>query len=563
MNKKKIAGLIIFAIFIGLIFGYPAIKEEIQERLYKKNIERLMQSEHYKEAYAILSHQEISGYNWEYLALIRSELYLGYPVEDRIKKLIEFNRKEQIQVLVDEFQDMLGPYLLLELSTVEGIIFSEKVKDFISLNFYLRLSNPEYSDFLGKAMKIRGDREVIDPILIRHLLHNGEIEQVLQLYDEIPDEYLPHSNLAISEHLYLRSIFYWEDQRRRMYKESVIVNNFKNVSTLPLPDKILGLLGIEASYVDSVWDTELYNVINKIPFITENIHYQYHRLLASLTGDDSNLFNQALNELKAREEFHHIDGYQEAIQVAENFKRVDKFIKVSSDGVLLYQELSDTEKAGENKGYDFYSSTHLDNVVKDKIEFVSTSPNRAFYLTSVWDEKIGDYYYMVLDSRFNLVNNLGFKEDKTTAFTYWIDNENVFFYGDKVNVITNESQRYSHMGGGGIIGPTPNYIVYSRDEQTVTTLDYKTIQTSFSPSRQYTHYTIRDVESEKILYQFDFGENLNGHFSEFIGSCDQYIYRQRAIGRFYTIEAIEKETLNRYLLPFYTTEHNWSLSFFN
>lgn len=185
MDKKKIAGVFIFAIALSVYVGYPNMVETLEQR----RIESMLKNERYEEVYEALSKEKLDIDSWEYLALMRSEYYLGQINRFNIRLVNLINNKETkiVQALLDEFGENLSEYYI-SIDQMGGIIFKdEDVRNAVAYKYFADSYGYDLA-LLERAREVRGEINIVDIIDIHYYSEVGDIESLVNKYDEVIEE---------------------------------------------------------------------------------------------------------------------------------------------------------------------------------------------------------------------------------------------------------------------------------------------------------------------------------------------------------------------------------------
>lgn len=535
MDKKKIVGIIVFAIVLTVYIWYPSMVENLEQR----RIEAMFREHRYEEVYETLSQEMQHIDSWEYLALMRSEYYIGdlERFRQKLTNLIHHNKTETVQALLDEFGTQLSMFTeLVNIDQMGGIEFKDaEIRQEVAMSYfwYWERSRANAS-YIERALELRGEKDEIDFMDVAFYYALGDIETLLDIYDEVIEKPLYHE-LVTDYVMGFRSI-----DGQRVVKD--LDKHFSHLDSLDFPEELLRNIGLIASrYL--MGGNHPPDVLDR-PFFQENIYFNYYSSLRLLNYPGTREVN--LNELNEREEYASIDGIQETLEVVNNTQIISSIIEISKKGFLLYEldeeiysfnlfKKNNQAPKQLNYGNDFYVSN-----------------NRSYYSTVKRLENHsseGDRMDIIIDSSFEVLKTM-----ENTLYNpsviQWVD-DNKFYYsfvGDSGWMYDMDTDievkiQHSNVEFQNIELYDPYSSLYSIDEETYTVTEY----TSDGP-----YYRIRNIKDHSIVYEMELFDR------PYLGSCEKYIYSVEFVDEVIKVLiGIDKETKQKVYFPFYQIHDLW------
>ena len=530
MDKKKISGLVIFVLALGIYINYPQIKGWRLER----NVMIMMENEQYQEIYDLLTEKEVEYLSLGYMSLLKSEIRLGLIDDAKIKVVRLVNNKQLVplQDLVDEMGEELGDLLII-IDKVEGIVIDEDLQPYFVEILY-------HNGFIGRAMEFGYEIKEFDSTLIYHLVAEENIELLIEIHDDIPKRLKQEYYTAINFEL-----IYWKTLR---LSEEEGTKYLDNLAKLTYPEEILQNM---ATLTINLTDMPVFNH----PFIRENIYYELAQTLYLLENPTTK--PQGLLELKSGK-FQGVKGIDKIIEIVVRGVKLDSIEEVNSNGILSYYH----NRGSEVERYNAYD-LGLDKEFNIGIEgftgsssVSSVSPHRKHkgVVQHLFEEKVK---LLVIDDMYQVVAEI--EADGHYVFVdYWIDDYSFVFSQAKndgtterqvYNIRTKETTKYS--GEQPYAADFSHTIQEARiwainDERYISIEPGNAIEPDIHSDGTTKYYTIRDRKThhEILKVAFDF---------MFIGSCEEYIYGLVLEGGF--LEVLVKmdiKTKEVTKLPFYT-----------
>lgn len=547
MNKKKITGLIIFAIFIGLVLGYPSLKEGIEESLLKRKVESALAVEDYEKVQELLKGRRLDRYAWDYVPYFESKARLGNSMKLEIQSLIRDNQISILQYLVDNLGEFTYQYVEL-LIPVRGLVLdgdsryevaNERIKG-------IRAGDPAYAVMIDEAMHIRGEKATPDNIEVRFYSYYDQLEKAVELYKNLDVKYKQDAKEGIVDSLILH-VLHGSSSGVVInpVEEAEMLNWFEGIN---LSEDLFHAFSKEVAlrYLDYEGYVEPLVLLANGPF------FDYYRTLGQLNRHDvnSNMIQNVLRDLKSREEYKDIEGYSDIVRVLENYELVKDLKGVGSNGTLLYLDVN-------NKNIAYNSTNHRKELeVPGSLNILAYSTGREYYLASGYNINEGGYPSflftdVLLDRDFNILAKSGLTSSFSPDDEKWIR---------EVSTYTSQTEFYQTPLQMGIprnyeaivsyrdildLNQPNNFLIYSVTQDAVSVLEYT--QNSLGYNRKATYYKEYDIDTNEILYQFDLKDE-----GQFIGSCEKSIYLANAIDDvLFVIQSIDKKTLERKTMPFY------------
>ncbi|QNO16039.1 hypothetical protein HYG86_15320 [Alkalicella caledoniensis] len=530
MDKKKTAGVIIFFLLIGAYIGYPKLNLYNHE----KNIKALFNSGQYEAVHYQLRNADLEVYNFEYMYLVKTEIQLGLFSEAGVKinRLIDANKVELLQELVDELGTGLGSLLLTIDKSVDEIEYTEKVREEL-IKLYA------FEGSTDKAMELRGDKKEIDLTYLIHLENKGDIEEFLAYYSDIPVELLDSYYKILVNMLLLHPI-------SESSGSEELIEHFHNIAGLQLPNEAQHVFGKSAASIYNSHYNESIKYIFEHEIFTENIYFDYYNKIYSLIDSDNPQVD--IGDIKENKEFDDFPLRDRLIDIVDNYTKVESFEYVTNGGVLWYYQ-----EQGGNKYFDLFSEEEGNLPVG--IQKYSISFNRSYIHLEQLHTKRRTLIY---DNKFNLV-----KEMEPRQFLQWIDDES-FIYTEsgsdfkKHNLNTGVTEIYFDDIVDikfGIRELSTFRQIWSAGEEVYTTIqqlwnmdsyaDYIESPYINSENRNSFYYAIRNIEDDSSIYGVEYNFSI-------LGSCEEYIYGAESVEDiFYVLVAVNKETLEKTNFPFY------------
>lgn len=586
MDKKKIAGLIIFTLLIGGILVYPSIMERADGHIYKFKVQSALKSgDYHRVRNLILNNGSVDGFGWDFFALLDSEINLGNDLTHYINRLEMHGKIDILQYIVDNLGDDLHKYI--KLFTIEGLVIDEQLRyNIANMQIMVPPYHFFYNDALNMALKIRGPRETIDNIYLRYLIHKGEIEEALRLYNEMDEKYKMDVLDALMPTLVFKT-FYTEGFGPATHEE--LLANIDRLSRLELSDEMFRHFLKEAMVLKSL-DIYLQETIDKYPYFTENLYYKYYSNLRKLRnygaynhGNTSyqELLDDVINNLK-KDEFKEIPEVQEVLTVLKESTRVFSFLNVNKNGSILYYtgnmekgsfNIYNTRTKQQSK-FSFGDRLASETVSYDSLQFSLSSVGRNYYLAlgvsfeeapEEW-QRTAKFRHLLLDSDFNLIDATEFSNSPESR--EWLEiitnivgnskffNPFAFNTEPRTTSFVNEDEAAFLLNFE--VPGTKNYHLYHIDDEIYAIIQYKHDINNLGVF--YTYYSVFDLKTHKLLYQVDLRQ-----FDGLLGSCHQYLYVANIIeGTFVTLEMVDKKTMEMTRLPFYSIETGdsryWSIT---
>lgn len=580
MKKKKVTGLILFTLLIGGFLLYPSLKDRVEEQLLRYRVQSALKSEEYgRVRELVLKDGGINGFDWDYLALLEADIHLGNNLSHHISKLQMHGKIEILQHIVDKLGEGIEDYLVL--ATIDGLVLDEQLRyQLANMQFQFIQSPYYYQETIDRAMEIRGPRETVDNIYLRYLIHNGEIEQALRLYGTMEDKYKEDVLNALIPTL-VQQTFYTSSFDPFTHEE--MLENIDRLSSLGLSDEMFRLFLREAM-ITYTQNEYIQTNIDKYTYFFDNIYYRYYSNLRKLTcyaikenqrtESYERILEEVLKDLK-RDEFKAIPETEEIIAVLEGAKKVHSFLNVNKKGSIFYYDGENIDD-GAFYSYDIYTGNKVEFSFVDMLEIdIFSYRNLQFSLSSV-----GRDYYIALsfiveeDCEIEALHSLSIKNLLLDSdynllavsdpfYTQTIETE----WMNKVSNIVGDKKFYfpysfndapittsyvdEHRANFFVELDVPglkNYHLYSIDDETYTIIHYK--HDVNKAAVQYTDYCVYDNDTHELLYQVDLRQ-----FDGLLGSCDENLYIASTVEDILiVIEAVDKKTLERTRLPFYSIE---------
>ena len=500
MDKKKISGLIIFTLALGIYLSYPEIKEWYMER----NVNAMMENQQYQEIYDLLKDKEIEYLSPEYMSLLKSEIRLGlhYDAKIKISQLVRNKELVPLQDLVDEMGEELGD-LLMTIDTVEGLVIDEDLRPYYAEMLY-------HQGFFSRAMELGFEIKEIDPNLIYNLTAEGNIEMLIRIHDDIPKRLKQVYYEAINfETIYWKTLRLSEEERTEY---------LDYLATLNYPEELLWNMGF---FLINRTDMPFFDH----PFITENIYYQLAKTLDLLKYPTTK--NQGLLELKSTK-FQGLKGIERIVELAENGKKLDVIEGVNSNGILSYYYNRGRGLEGYNT-YDLALGKEMNLGIEGfgSSSVTSVSPDRKHIgiIQHLFD---GSVKLLVFDDRYQNVVEIE-AEGYYVFIEYWLDDYSFLFHQAKpdgarerqvYNIRTKETTEYSgeQPYAADFRLTTQGASVWAINHERYITIEPgNPIEPDIHSDGTTKYYIIRDRKTNDEILQvaFDF---------MFIGSCEDYIY---------------------------------------
>lgn len=532
MYKKKIAGIIIFAVVLVVFIGYPNMVENWEQR----RMESMLKNERYEEVYEALSKERQDADSWEYFALMRSEYYLGHlsRFNIRLTTLINNHEKDKVQLLVDEFGMDLSDHFIA-IDQMGGIEFKdEEVREGVAVeyfnawqgygNHFFGFGNPET---LRRAREVRGEKDELDMIDIYYYAAMKDMETLVNLHDEIPghlrENYYEIVTVGIISPLISHEV------------NTDTTSHFNLLESLDFPDELLKKVGFYAS--SSVQYSPADPSFLQEPFFKDNIYLSYYLSLRKLNLNHSR--KEGLSELNEREEYLSIDGSREILDVVNNGRLISNFLEISKDGYLLYKLDEVTYSVN------LFGMGNVRELAYGETGVVSN--NRSYYTTLIWDAM--PHGYKILDSSFNVVETIQY-----TDYIKWVDDNKLFYAVDSgwlydIKTKTKVPTRRSEVEFPTMDIYDPSSKLYSWGEETYTAIEQDPVQGNF--------YRVRNIKDHSIVYEMHLGE------ISFLGSCDRFVYTFETLDSLQILMGIDKDTREKIYFPFYKLKDQWIYDYVN
>ncbi len=543
-ERKKIIGLILFALLISLIFGYPTL----QGFYLEGKVESLISNGQYKEAYEILAKRDYDISTSSYINKLICEFELGKAGFDiKLDMLIKDNEVEIVQEIVDRLGERLGRKLM-KIHPMEGVFLDGDANYILANIYYEQYKQTEDTKALDKAMELRGSRYEIDFIYISYYLEQKEYHKLLLEDELIPSKIKEEYYRLMSEELIRR--YFWgkfskiDSTNERM---AFVQEYISFLESLPFPDGImetlsLTLLDLEYSVSLNYVLIEVFNQIHNSPLFRENIYFTYHKLINQLDEyKNTNKVIQELKEMANKNESYKIEGLEEIITLLEIGIPIIYPQQVTKSGILMAMNWH-----GDYLFYDLEKEKQLNISFNHRINENAYSKGRKFFIAFNYsDDGSWKEYYTLFDSNLNFVKDFGDVLNKT-----WLDDNRLVYmesngkwrmYDAKLNTLTDYLR-----GSITPINITPlekTSLVWSMDEEKYTAIEYDEVE-----GKNKEFYVIRNNTTKEIIYKYplDF---------EFLGDDSDNIYGLKSIGkRFLTIVAVNKNTLENKIYPYYVIQ---------
>lgn len=511
MDKKKLVGLLIFTVILTAYLSYPSIHGWHLER----RVNTMIEKQQYQRIYNLLSDRELDPSSNQYLNLLKAKIALGdNKARLMLNNLVKNQELEALQKLVDELGITLGNYLI-DIYKMEGIVYQDEVREHLSFLYAFLGEN------LDRAMELRGDTDGIDYVYLAYLAHKGDLEALLNIYEDIPEHLLPHYyNIIVRDLIHAGLMYNPEDAK-------ILLDNLMEYD---FPERVLFTIGIEfVDIADSLWVG-----LNEHPFFAENIYYEFFYTYSKLSNPDKR--DETLLAIRS-DRFKHIKGRDILMELAENATLVHDIFSVTSEGKLNYSIISDRNTF---KNY-FY---HLDSGGKKEVDFnlfhYRVSPNRS-YIAATEHTNLGRHI-LIVDKNMDIKLR---KEANNYLPEFWVNNSEIVLRDELrdsrqvLNVETFEIRDYAGENPYlyGFEPEGQGFRLWSIDEERYIGLEIENNQFHYVIRNRKNHQKITSIPLEYL----------------FLGSCDEYIYgiqREEGFINILVRQRIDNKNIEK--LPFYS-----------
>lgn len=490
MVKKKVVGILVFTIIISFYLNYP----NLQEWRLERQVNAMIENGQYGRVYTLLSDSSMDPSHRQFMNLMKANVALDTDdTRLMINRLVANRDLDTLQLLVDEFGIKLGNNLAL-IDYMDGIVYDDESSDYLA-RYHLNRRN------MDRAMALRGETDEIDLIYLTYLATQGDLAELLQIYEDVPEDLKETYYNLITHDI----IFVGLNQRSTGYPQTEAAF-LTELQSYEYPEEVLFRIG--RHYVDS----HFFGQANSLehPFFTENIYFQFYREVAGL--NDPTKREESLRLLKD-DQFNSFPSRDRLLQLAENGTNVREMIEVSKGGIFHYTYNSGAHISPQNYIYNFNNGTE-ERVNLERYSDYSVSPNREHIL----ERRILGLggRFIVLDEYFNTKNTIDKRHNPTTQVDYWVNDWEVVLVNTKtfkrqvLNVETGDIREfagerpYTH-GFEPVVQGTSLWAI--NEERYI----------GLEPHDKGLHYVIRERISHKEI------KSIPLEF-EFIGSCTQYIY---------------------------------------
>lgn len=534
MDKKKITGIVVFAIALTAYIWYPNMAESFEQR----RIEAMFREERYEEVYDKLANKTYDTSSWQNLAFMRSQFYLGKTgmFNRKIAELIRDNEKDNLQLLVDEFEDKIVMDYLMQMDQMGIVIKGENARKALSYRYYAHYTFSHGSlDNIIRAMEYRGEKEEIDIMEIAYHYAMGDIDFLVEIYENVPDHLKESYYSYVARYTLGSGLMTFEGQADFDMEE-----HFHKLSKVDFPEQLKREIGhYAAAQQATLWEDYMVHSFIKHPFFQENLYYHYSKTLLKLESVYTR--EEGLVELNGNHEYKSIEGIEKVLDLVNNGYHMQQIGEISKEGFLIYS------KGQGVYGVDLFSEDLSSQLEFNKYRISSIgdiSDNRSYYFASV----VGTRNFDVLNSSFEVIDT---KTDLSKQFLRWLNDKELFYSVDNriYNAETGQTIQSTELN----IEPQslPALETYSRlyrvDDKTYTVMADQ--QPEGDVYVRYwgvalRFYQIRDIETDSIIYEMELPV-------EFLGSCEKYIYGLESLDTLRVLMAIDKETQEKIYFPFY------------
>ncbi|QNO16041.1 hypothetical protein HYG86_15330 [Alkalicella caledoniensis] len=543
MNKKTLAGIIVFIVALGLFIGYPNMEESWEQR----KIKTMLRGEKYEEVYEILDKESHDISSWKYVAKMQSEYYLGN--EDlffrKLDSLIKKEERAGVQYLVDVMGEKLQLYLL-RIDKMGGIEFTRaEVQDIVAMS-YLALWRGADPAPVIRAKEIKGARDDIDVVDLFYYYAVKDLESLLDIYTQLPDDLLDAYYELLAATI--------ADENMLLDKEFDLDKHFEKLDKFVLPKEIEREVTFAISgIIMNILDQNHRDIFLQQNFFKNNLQFNFFYSLRKSIFENHR--EEAIKDMNNKEKYSFIDGYQDIIDVVNNGTYVmssrdqnwHHLFQISKDGYMVFQNDSRRYKVNLLMGEDpedyEYSIIH------------SSSHDGSYFHANIYGNP------GILDSKFNLV--MEFEEEASVS---WVDAK-TFHYGayDNSNeefIFNLETKERTPMALRDVkfkylenhYGDY-NYI-YRFDDQTYTVIPWEEIVKESGEKEIVQYYRVRNISDNSLVFELQMP-------SDFMGSCNKYVYYFEERDVLQVLTGIDKETNEKVYFPFFQLRSTWNLMQFS
>ncbi len=539
MDKKKIAGLLIFIIALGIFIGYP----NIQDFQLKREVEALMADGEYFEIIAMFEKEEISEDSWKNFALLKSYFYLNDDTfQTKLDNLIKNDNKKIVQMVVNDMGKELI-WLLRDFDKMGGIVFKgEELRNALALSYILGWGRGSDEWDLERAMEIRGDKKEIDMVFLYYHAIKGNIQELIDVHNEVSNMFKEQYYAIISAYvLHGQTINYSSYPEEKI--DELLDDHLRKLENLDIPKEIMRQIGLFANR-DHYNEPFTIRMLNS-PFMTENTYYQYYKLLSQLENSEQR--EKIIAQLNDGEGFSEVEGLEKTLEIINNGFYIQNSLNINDNGILLF--------IGDNKRlykYDLFNQTDLGELghgFKNDYSYPisSVSTNRSYLFLTGWTDNGARAFF--LDDDYGLVKTL----DEYSIIVEWVDDHRFYqsFPGGKIYDLASGTE--TTIDQRDVLFPTidtteeyPQIYRITKDSYTQVVQNY--IFDYLKGVEINTIYMIKDLESNNIIYQKELDRD-----TFFLGSNKDYIFAAKNFDSIFVLVTISKSTDQITYLPIYTT----------
>lgn len=538
MNKKTLAGIIVFIVALGLFIGYPDIAESWE----KRKIQSMLRSEKYEEVFEILDKESHDISSWRYVAKMQSEYYLGN--EDlffrKLDSLIKKEERAGVQYLVDVMGEKMHFYLL-QIDQMGGIEFTRaEVQDIVAIS-YLTLWRGEDITALVRAKEVKGSRDDIDIIDLFYYYAVKDLETLVEIYTQVPDDLLDAYYELLAATI--------ADENMLLDKEFNLDKHFEKLDKLVLPKEIerevtFAISGIMMNILDQN-DRDIFLQQN---FFKNNMQFNFFYSLRKSIFENHR--EEAIKDMNNKEKYSLIDGYQDILEVVNNGTYVmssrdqnwHHLFRISKDGYMVFQ--NDSRR---------YKVNLLTVEVPEDYEYSiihSSSHDGSYYHANIYGNP------GILDSKFNLV--MEFEEEASIT---WVDAK-TFHYGaygtsEEEFIFNLETKEKTSMALRDvqftyIENPYDDNDVYRFDDETYSVVLWEEITNEPGDKELVQHYRVRSISDNSLVYELQMP-------NDFVGECEKYVYYFEKVDVLQVLTGVSKATNEKIHFPYFQFRSTWNL----